>query len=56
MYRNQIFFQICLKYRLLRYVRISFVFNRSDIFGPILTPPTKNRHELFGQPIIILII
>jgi len=25
-------------------------FNRFDIFRPVLTPFTKNRHELSGQP------
>jgi len=50
MYRNQIFFQVYLKYRLLR---ISFVFNRSDIFRPVLTPPTKNRHESFRTQYVL---
>lgn len=29
---------------------ISFVFNRSDMFSPVLTPLTKNWHKLSGQP------
>jgi len=33
-----------------------FVFNRSDIFRSVLTTPTKNRHELSGQPNIYRVV